>query len=72
LSAVRTDKPAPYVQALVDNRVCHVPVDLGARGELDQQTMVAVVGLEAGAVVLAGGVGPMLAGTVVNLVGGAK
>jgi hypothetical protein len=34
--------------------------------------MVAVVGLEAGAVVLAGGVGPMLAGTVVNLVGGAK
>jgi len=72
LSAVRTDKPAPYVQALVDNRVCHVPVDLGARGELDQQTMVAVVGLEAGAVVLTGGVGPMLAGTVVNLVGGAK
>jgi RND family efflux transporter MFP subunit len=72
LSAVRTDKPAPYVQALVDNRVRHVPVDLGARGELDQQTMVAVVGLEAGTVVLTGGVGPMLAGTVVNLVGGAK
>jgi RND family efflux transporter MFP subunit len=72
LSAVRTDKPAPYVQALVDNRVRHMPVDLGARGELDQQTMVAVVGLDAGAVVLTGGVGPMLAGTVVNLVGGAK
>jgi RND family efflux transporter MFP subunit len=72
LSAVRTDKPAPYVQALVENNVRHVPVGLGARGELDQQTMVAVSGLEAGAIVLAGGVGPMLAGTVVTLVGGAK
>ncbi|MDH4482119.1 MAG: efflux RND transporter periplasmic adaptor subunit [Rhodoferax sp.] len=72
LNAIRTDKPAPYVQALVDNRVRHVPVNLGARGELDQQTMVTVSGLEAGAVVLVGAVGPMVAGTVVTLVNGAK
>jgi RND family efflux transporter MFP subunit len=72
LNAIRTDKPAPYVQALVDNRVRHVPVNLGARGELDQQTMVTVSGLEAGAVVLVGAVGPMVAGTVVTLVSGAK
>lgn len=72
LSAVRTDKPAPYVQMLEGDRVRHVPVVMGARGELNQQTMVEVSGLAAGAQVLIGGVGPMLADTVVNLAAGAK
>jgi len=72
LSAVRTDKPKPYVQALVGDRVRHITVTLGARGEFAQQTMVAVSGLDAGTVVLAGGVGPMPADTLVSLTGGAK
>ena len=72
LSAVRTDKPAPYVQMLEGNRVRHVPVVMGARGELNQQTMVEVSGLAAGAQVLMGGVGPMLADTLVSTNGGAK
>ena len=72
LSAVRTDKPAPYVQMLEGNRVRHVPVVMGARGELNQQTMVEVSGLAAGAQVLIGGVGPMLADTLVSTNGGAK
>jgi hypothetical protein len=72
LSAVRTDKPAPYVQMLDGDRVRHVPVVLGARGESNQQTMVAVNGLPEGAQVLIGGVGPMQADTVVSLNGGAK
>ncbi len=72
LSAVRTDKPAPYVQMLEGDRVRHVPVVLGARGELNQQTMVEVSGLIAGTQVLIGGVGPMLADTVVSLAAGAK
>ena len=72
LSAVRTDKPKPYVQALVGERVRHIPVVLGARGERNQETMVAVSGLDAGTVVLAGGVGPMPADTLVRLVGGAN
>ena len=72
LSAVRTDRPKPYVQVLEDGRVRHVAVDLGARGEINQQTMVAVGGLPLGAVVLIGAVGPMLADTRVSLVGGAK
>jgi len=72
LSAVRTDKPAPYVQAVVGGQVQHTPVDLGARGERANQTMVAVGGVEAGTVVLVGGVGPMLAGTVVTLSGAAR
>ncbi len=72
LSAIRTDKPNPYVQAVVGDRVRHIPVVLGARGERKQETMVAVSGLEAGTVVLAAGVGPMLADTLVSLVSGAK
>jgi len=72
LSAVRTDKPAPYVQTLEGDRVRHVPGVMGARGELNQQTMVEVSGLAAGAQVLIGGVGPMLADTVVSLAAGAK
>jgi RND family efflux transporter MFP subunit len=72
LSAVRTDKPAPYVQMLEGDRVRHVPVVMGARGELNQQTMVEVSGLAAGAQVLIGGVGPMLADTVVSVAAGAK
>ena len=35
LSAVRTDKPGPYVQLLDNNRIVHRPVELGARGESD-------------------------------------
>ncbi len=72
LSAVRTDKPVPYVQMLDGDRVRHVPVVMGARGELHQQTMVEVSGLAAGAQVLTGGVGPMLADTLVSTNGGAK
>ena len=72
LSAVRTDKPAPYVQMLEGDRVRHVPVVMGARGELNQQTMVEVSGLPAGAQVLIGGVGPMQADTLVSTNGGAK
>jgi hypothetical protein len=72
LSAVRTDKPAPYVQTIEGDRVRHVPVTLGVRGEYQQQTMVAVSGVNAGAQVLVGGVGPMLADTRVSTNGGAK
>ena len=72
LSAVRTDKPGPDVQMLEGDRVRHVPVVMGARGELNQQTMVEVSGLAAGAQVLMGGVGPMLADTQVSTNGGAK
>ena len=45
---------------------------MGARGELNQQTMVEVSGVAAGAQVLIGGVGPMLADTLVSTNGGAK
>ncbi len=72
LSAVRTDKPQAYVQAVVNGRVQHVPVTLGTRGAQGEQTMVAVSGVPQGTVVLIGGVGPVQADTEVALAAGAK
>jgi RND family efflux transporter MFP subunit len=66
LSAVRTDKPAPYVQVVEGNKVAHKPVEPGARGEAEQETWVAVQGLETGATVIRGHVGPLREGTAVK------
>ncbi|MBU3738675.1 MAG: efflux RND transporter periplasmic adaptor subunit [Rhodoferax sp.] len=67
LSAVRTDKPQPYLQLAQQGQVVHRTVTLGARGEQADGTWVAVQGVEAGAVVLAGSVGALRAGTMVKL-----
>lgn len=67
LSSVRTDKPQPYVQVLQDEQVRHVGVTLGARGQAAGTEWVAVNGLPAGSVVLAGAVGPLREGTPVRL-----
>jgi RND family efflux transporter MFP subunit len=66
LSAVRTDKPAPYVQAIEKEQVVHRAVQPGTRGEADQEMMVAVSGLEPGTVVLRGSVGALREGTAVR------
>ena len=67
LTAVRTDKPQPYVQVIVQNLVQHVPVELGQRGEANQQTLVAVKGLAEGAQVIGGTLGSLRAGTQVRV-----
>jgi RND family efflux transporter MFP subunit len=66
LSSVRTDKPKPYVQIVENDHVVHRGVELGARGEAEQETMVAVSGVAAGAAVLRGPVGPLREGTAVR------
>ena len=66
LSAVRTDKPAPYVQVVENNRVAHKPVEPGARGQADKDTWVAVGSLQPGATVIRGHVGPLREGTLVK------
>jgi RND family efflux transporter MFP subunit len=66
LSAVRTDKPAPYVQTVENNHVVHKMVELGARGEADQEIMVAVKGVAPDALVIRGNVGPLREGTAVK------
>ncbi|MDO9115687.1 MAG: efflux RND transporter periplasmic adaptor subunit [Polaromonas sp.] len=68
LSAVRTDKPAPYVQVVDNNQVVHKPVEMGLRGSggADAGTLVAVKGLAENAVVIAGAVGTLREGTAVK------
>ena len=67
LSAVRTDKPQPYVQLVSGQQVGHQKVELGARGEVGGQPMVAVTGLAENVSVIVGAVGPLRLGTVVNV-----
>ena len=71
LHAVRTDKPQPYVQLVVSNRIRHQRVELGERGEAEGQTMVAVKGVPDNATVIAGSVGALRDGSAVNLKTGA-
>jgi len=71
LSSVRTDKPAPYVQVVEDNRVVHKGVELGARGDADNEVMVEVKGITPGALVIGGNVGSLREGTAVRFTGGA-
>lgn len=66
LTAVRTDKPEPYVQIVEKEQVRHIRVSLGARGLAAGQEVVAVEGLPEGSLVLAGAVGPLREGTLVK------
>jgi RND family efflux transporter MFP subunit len=66
VSAVRTDKPQPYVQVVADGRIAHRTVVPGARGEADGDALVAVTGLAEGDTVVAGSVGPLREGTAVK------
>lgn len=71
LDAVRTDKPQPYVQLVVDKQVTHQTVTLGQRGEFQGQMMVEVSGIASGAVVIRGSIGTLREGTPVALAVGA-
>ena len=59
LASVRTDKPAPYVQAIENGQVVYKTVTLGARGSADGVDVVAVTGLSDGTLVLGGNVGSL-------------
>lgn len=69
VSAVRTDKPSPYVQVVSNDQVQHKPVTLGVRGEAEGQSdlFVVVEGVADGESVLAGSVGPLREGTAIKL-----
>ncbi len=66
LNAVRTDKPQAYVQLLAGKQVQHQTVELGARGEVDGQTMVAIKGVAENAKLVSGTVGTLRDGTLVR------
>jgi RND family efflux transporter MFP subunit len=67
LSAVRNDKPTPYVQVIDGNLVKHVSVELAQRGEVltagRSETVVAVKGISENAQVLVGALGTVREGT---------
>ncbi len=66
LSAVRTDKPEPYLQVVENDMVAHRPVQTGVQGQARGEWMVAVTGLADKAVVIRGSVGPLRAGNRVK------
>lgn len=66
LSAVRSDKPRPYVQVIRENLVQHQNVELGARSDVNQQTLVSITGVPEGTVVIAGSVGSLRMGTPIK------
>ena len=71
LSAVRNDKPTPYVQVIEGNVIKHIAVELSQRGEVANtattgsrsETVVAVKGLAENAQVLVGSLGALCEGT---------
>jgi len=68
VSAVRADKPTPYVQVVENQQIVHKPVEPGLRGNdsASGEPMVAVKGLAENAVVLQGAVGSLREGTAVK------
>ena len=69
LSAVRSDKPQPYLQIIENKLIVHKPVVLGARGNSsgeNSEPMVAVQGLAENALVLRATVGALREGTAVK------
>ena len=72
LGSVRTNKPLPYVQVVDNNTVTHKTVELGVRGEVDGQMMVAVKGLAEGTRLLGAPAGLVREGSTVKTAAGAK
>ena len=66
LGTVRTDKPAPYVQAIENGRVVFKSVEVGARGTAGQVDVVAIKGPPDGTVVILGNIGSLREGTQVR------
>ena len=69
VSAVRTDKPKPYIQQVSQGAIVHQTVELEGRGEREGQAMVGLRGIPDDAVILAGHVGVLRPGTPVKPVG---
>jgi len=66
VSAVRIDKPAPYVQAIENGLVVHQAVTPGARGSHDAEPVMGITGLADNALVIRGHIGFLREGTRVR------
>lgn len=67
VSAVRNDKPQPYVQVVRDGKIAHVVLEGGATGLRGAEPMREVKGLPAGTQVLSAQAGAIREGTAVRL-----
>jgi membrane fusion protein (multidrug efflux system) len=67
LSAVRNDKPQPYVQLLKDGQVVHQSVGLERQGRIGEEPMLVLDGVAVGTPVLRAQAGRMREGTAVKL-----
>ncbi|MFM7330387.1 MAG: efflux RND transporter periplasmic adaptor subunit [Brachymonas sp.] len=70
LSAVRTDKPQPYLQVIVNGRIKHQTVEMGGRGEAQGMTMIAIKNIASGAMITPASAGNLRENTQVTLPGG--
>lgn len=69
LSAVRTDKPQPYVQLIENGRILHKTVEMGGRGEAQGMTMVAIKNIAADAMMTSASAGNLRENTQISLPG---
>jgi membrane fusion protein, multidrug efflux system len=69
LSAVRTDKPQPYVQIIQNGRIVHQTVEMGGRGEASGMTMVALKNIAPGTTITSASAGNLRENTQVALPG---
>ncbi|MEY4294878.1 MAG: hypothetical protein RLY82_566 [Pseudomonadota bacterium] len=61
-AAIRTDKPAPYVQVVENKKIAHKTVTLGSIGEFEGTEYAAVQGIAENTIVLQGNVGAVREG----------
>ena len=66
-SAVRNDKPSPYIQTVQDGQVRHWPALVTAQGLLKEEPMIGIQGLPPGTPVLRAQTGLIREGTAVTL-----
>ena len=66
-SAVRNDKPAPYIQTVQDGQVRHWPAVATAQGLFKDEPMIGIQGLPTGTAVLRAQTGLIREGTAVTL-----
>jgi RND family efflux transporter MFP subunit len=66
-SAVRNDKPAPYIQIVQDGQVRHWPITVQAQGQFQGEPMLGIAQLPEGTLVLRAQTGLIREGTAVTL-----
>ncbi len=72
LESVRSDKTKPYVQTLQDDKVIHLQVELGAKGEANGKAVMALKEINEGTQVLAPSAGAVRDGTLFTRAAKAK